>query len=96
MLAAARDKFGIRKRSYRRGLASRCDVKRRAHAVERCDKAGMPIAPTNALSGKAEDFGKGAGNQDIVVPAGQFQGGRAIVIHIFAIGLVKHQYAIAG
>ena len=56
----------------------------------------MPIAPTNAFGGKAEDFGKGAGNKHIVVPAGQFQSGWTIVIHIFAIGLVKHQYAIPG
>ena len=96
MLATARYKFGIRKRSYGRGLASRCDIEWRAHAVERCDKAGMPIAPTNAFGGKAEDFGKGAGNKHIVVPAGQFQSGWTIVIHIFAIGLVKHQYAIPG
>ena len=96
MLAAARDKFVISKRSDGRGLASGCDIERRAHAVERCDKAGMPIAPTNTFGGKAEDFREGAGNKHIVVPAGQFQSGWTIVIHIFAIGLVKHQYAIPG
>ena len=95
MLTAARDKFGVRQGCDCRGLASRCHVKRRTHAVQRSDKAGIAIAPTNTFSGKAVNLREGPRDEDIVVTACQFQCSRTVIFKILTISLVKDKYAIA-